>query len=466
MITTHFARLLCLCSLGAPLTFAAQDSFELYRPLQAESVRFERETRLRDLYADASDSGRAAVLALFEADRSSGHVAWLPALSTFASAERVLGGESTQVGPNLNENFLASLDVRVSPGFFAVREEGNGEAITVYVESCFQSAIPREMVIGLDWVSPTGVRFRARQESFTDREFGEGLEFYIRPPVSEASDWTLAPTLTIGDNELRRDGVTVSCVNAVDSAREQLQAGGQGSLVLPQRALWRDWNHLRDFGVRSTAAATLPERLGHFGLAGGVEWNHAYRWIRFGEESDLGAWGIAPESKPQSAVVILTDGRRDETAVFAGTLESRWAKFAADRSTLVLTTSYSDKSEDAARLDALIGALRDQGVDRIGFVAFGDTSVFLPAHLRRLPAELVDRLLICSSATVANGVRLQFAAPALGIAYGHSEDSIQRQEPDALSAGEERWFVKRRGPAFLTEIEVPALLSRFMDGSL
>jgi hypothetical protein len=458
----HLAAFLCVCLPAA----AAQESFELYRPLYADSARFERESRVRDLFAAASAESREGVLQLYEADRAAGHVAWLPALTTLSAAEKVLGKSDGTIGPDLEGDFLAALDVRLTPGFFAVREEGKGEAITVHVTQLYATPLPRELVIGLDWVAPDGSRYRARTEAFTPREFGDGLEMYIRPPVSEASIWRLSPTLRLGERELRAPGVLVPCIDDVEAARKQLQAGGEGSRTGPRRDLWRDWTQLQDYGVRATSAAELPERLGQFGLPGGTDWTQDFGWVSFGSKDAVGAWAFAPQETTQDAVLILTDGRRHESAVFAGELESRWNRFSKDHRSFVLALSYTGEAEDRARLDAIIAELRAQGVERFGIVASGDTAVMLPAHLRELPEGTVGRLLIHSSPTVANGVRLALAAPVLGVAYGQESDAVQRQQADEIAGDAERWWVRRRGPAFLTELEIPALLGRWMDGSL
>lgn len=466
MITLRSARLLAAVGLCATLAFAAQDSFELYRPLHAESTRFERECRVRDLYAAAGESARESVLQLFAADRAANHVAWLPALSTLTAAENVLGARMGTVGPDLDADFLDALDVRAVPGFFAVRDGGKGEAITVHIEPLYPTQIPRELVLGLDWVAPDGSRYRARTEAFAGRDFGSGLEMYIRPPVSEASVWRLSPTLLVGERELRAPGVAVPCIAAVEEARTKLQAGGDGSRLEPHRVLWRDWTQLADFGVRATAAAGLPERLAHFGLPGGSDWDHEFGWISFGEGDALGAWGMTPDDEAQGAVLILTSGRLDESAVFAGALESRWNSFSEDRDSFVISLAYAGEAEDQERLASVLAALREQGIERFSFVTAGDTAVLLPAQLRKLPEGTVDRLLVHSSPTVARGVRMSLDAPVLGLAFGQDSDVVQRQEPDVTSGTTERIHVQRRGPSFLTELEVPELLGHWMDGSL
>lgn len=466
MTPLRFARSFVCAGLCATLASAAQESFELYRPLHVAAARFERESRVRDLYAAADETSRDAVLQLFASDRAADHVARLPALSTLTAAEHVLGGRKGSIGPDLDADFLDALDVRPVPGFFAVRDGGKGEAITVYVEPLYQTPIPTEFVLGLDWVAPDGSRYRARTEAFDGREFGAGLEMYIRPPVSEASSWRLAPTLLVGERELRASGASVPCIAAVEDARSKLQAGGDGSRTEPHRVIWRDWTRLEDHGVRTSSAASLPERLAHFGLPGGTHWDHDFGWISFGEGDALGAWGMTPEEAAHDAVLILTDGRLDESAVFAGALESRWASFAQDQSSFVLSLTYAGESEDQARLVSVIAALRDQGVEHFSFVASGDTAVLLPAQLRKLPAGTVHRLLVHSSPTVAKGVRMTLAAPVLGLAYGQDQDQLARQEPDVTSGDVERVWVRRRGPQFLTELEVPELLGRWMDGSL
>ncbi|MCA8981701.1 MAG: hypothetical protein H6831_03655 [Planctomycetes bacterium] len=467
MTTFRPASLLAAALLASVTAHAAQeDSFELYRPLQAEAARFERESRLRDLFAEAGESAREAVLQLFEADRAANHVAWLPALSTLTAAEGVLVGRDGGVGPDLDADFLHALDLRPVPGLFAVRDGGKGEPITVHVESLYETPVPREFVLGLDWIAPDGSRYRARTEAFTADAFGAGLELYIRPPVSEASSWKLAPTLIVGERELRAAGVSVPCVAAFDDARNVLQAGGDGSRTEPHRVLWHDWTRLQDFGVRTTAAADLTERLAHFGLPGGSDWNHAFGWVSFGEGDALGAWGITPRGEVRGAVLMLTDGRRDESAVFAGALESRWAKFAEDRHSFVVSLAYTGDSDCRARLASVVAALHDQGVEGITFVAAGDAAVLLPAQLRELPPKSVGRVLVHSSPTVAKGVRMMLAAPVLGLAHGQSTGAAQRQEPDEASGEFERWWIRRRGPAILTELEAPELLGRWMDGSL
>ena len=465
MIINHFARL-AACFVLAAQVAAAQDSFEIYKPSHAEATRFERESRLRDQFAEASADSREGVMQLFEADRSAGHIAWMPTLATLSAAERVMGKADGTVGPQLEADFLDAVDLRVTPGFFAAREGGKGEAITVHVTQIYPTAVPSELIIGLDWVAPDGSRYRARTEPFSGREFGAGLEMYIRPPVSEASIWRLSPSLRVGERELRAPGVLVPCIGEVEAARKQLQAGGEGSRIDPHRELWRDWTQLQDFGVRPTSAATLPERLGHFGLPGGSDWHHNFGWISFGSSDAVGAWAFTPEGEAQDAVLVLSDGRRSESAVFAGVLESRWNQFAKNRRCFVISLSYTGEVEDRARLDAAIAELQEQGVERFRIVASGDTAVLLPSHLRSLPAGTLDRLLIHSSPTVARGVRTGLEFPVLGVAYGQETDVIQRLEPDEASGDTERWWVRRRGPDFLTELEIPQLLGRWLDGTL
>ena len=464
MILSGLMPLIAGVALSVPLARAAQDSYELYRPLQDVAERFERESRVRDLYADADPEGREAALALFAADRSATRVFLLPDDSTLVAVSDVLEEPSGTVGPDFAAEFVSALTVRLTPGIFAVRESGPGEPITVHIELPKGAAVPAELVLGLEWIAPDGTRTRARTESFSSQEFGRGLDMYIRPPVSGPADWELAPVLILGERILHAPGVRVWCVADTEQVHARLQAGTVGSRAMPLRRLWMDWNYLRDFGVRPTSAASLPQRLGHFGLPGGQDWSHDYRWLSFGEEDRLGAWGFAPTDDAKGAVLIITDGRRDETAVFAGSLEPLWNRFARDRNLLVLALSDSGSEEDAAHLNELVMELRRQGVVDLSFVASGGAAIILPPRLRAMNDGTVSRFVLHSTPIVSRGVRLALEAPVLGISHAQEEggETLSRLDGSQL----ERWWARRRAPGFLVELEVPVLLGRWMDGGL
>ena len=442
----------------------AQDHYASYRPLQEAVVRAERESRVRALYANAAQPARDAALVLFESDRAARTVAWRPSFATLANVQRVLERRGDAVGPDPVDDFLASLDLRTVPGVAAAKAEGRGDAITVHLAPLHEVRVPEELVMGLDWVAPDGRRERARTEPFRDVEFGDGIEMYVRAPLGDAADWRLEPVLQVNGHERNGEGVTVSLFDDPAALRDALQAGGDGARERPLRDLWRDWNHLRDFGVRSSAPASLRERAGHFGLPGCPEWTRHYAWTSFGESGDVAAWAVEPAGEVRGAVVLARDAARDATYAFADEMEARWKRVADDRGWLVVALSVDDDQADLRRFDALLASLRDQGVGPVRVVVSGDAAILLQRRLAALPEGSFERVLVHNSPTVARGVRSDLDAPVLGLAYGQEEDVVVDQHLDG--GGAERWWVRRRGPDFLTELELPALLGRWVDGTL
>lgn len=345
--------------------------------LHAEAVLAERTRLFLDAWIQADDVERARARGLLASLRRSGAPASAPpSLPALTRAWRSLEGPQGEAGNAAVAGLAAladALDLRAVPGFFAAREQGLGEVVTVAVRRLWAVPTPARLVVTLWWLPPAGaegaVELRARSEPATAQAFeGAGFEMFVRPPASAPGTWSLVAELEQEGVRVRGVPVPVECLPdppaAIGLAREvlddprALRAVAQGLL-----ACARSGARLPAGLLPSQGTALLQARMR---ARPGMQPQPIALAFRGKDGREHWAWAWLPAEPPCAVLLLLAPQHEPAEAVFQGELGRLWRAAAHDLSALVLSAHLPRAGVSAEDAPQVLERLRAAAEELVG----------------------------------------------------------------------------------------------------
>jgi len=405
---------------------------------QRAVLQLERERSLLEGWPATDETRRAAVLRLLgegrDGRRSSLRPLGLAAVSRALRAPGAAGG-GAELAPW--RELVDGLGLRVTPGVFAARTEGRGEATTVHFEPLWRSRFegnPRELLYGtLSWISSSGEITVARREPLTPRDLASGFEMYIRPPLSGAQTWELVLEVLTPAGKVRGFPVRVECVEDLEGWRSRLARAATGTEEsLPS---WNEplrlavQNRLRlltDHGIRVANGLPLSHWLAAWGASaepgsarpgpGG-----AFPSPLDGAELGVGGetfWEFRPEGAPARVLLLLTDEREWGADLLSGAPGEAWRRLARGTGTRVIAGHLPLGPADLSPLKSLARALGERSpAPRLFVVARGDSGRMLPRPLAGGPAVGLDGLILSETIAARVPIPPEVHLPVLRVRF-------------------------------------------------
>jgi len=410
---------LCGALLGAPqeppLAFAA---------VHARCVRSERLAQLQDVLADFDREVRERACADLAAQQppGAGLAAGVPLQQLARLTRELQGAPWTAV-----QDFADSLDLSLTPGAFAAREDGPGEPTTVRVHALWAAPEARDFTMTLSWVSPAGERVVARTEPVERAAVrGGGFEMYVHPPAAPPGTWSLEPCIEREDGSACGVAVPVDCVRDL-AARFAAAVATRPATTDPGYPLLRAADRLLRYGARESVTLRGGDLLRAFEDSAGFDAARP-RLALNAAEDDCWAWMSPPPEEPRRTVCLLVSAREAADGLFAGELGRRWTAFAREHVAVLFATALPpDPSAGSTR--ELLDRIAAAGTAMAGtelplvVVARGETAGRLQVALGGADGYPFDALVVSAVLRTPKPETLFPGVPRLVLSPGAVEDT-------------------------------------------
>lgn len=349
------------------------------------AVLSERLVRFLDDYEARDEAVRKLAWKELERRRPTGSgVAAGPTLESLYFAWRQLlddEGEGGELAETVEmQRLAAALDLVVTPGVFAARAEGLGEALTVHVRPITPVtafAPKNDFFLALEWITPIRAQERARREPIGPAALREGFDMYLRAPPSQPGTWQLfgmAARDEAGSIAGHVPAVRVDCIGDLAQRVERAWQPRDGEPA-GRAHLRRAFELLQHFGLRTTPSlggARLLETIEGWSSAEAPPETAVPLEVAFTDASgaEHWLWCSRPSAQARGTLLLLGSQRESVDTAFAGGVGAAW-RDVARRFSLRLCATHVP--HDLHAIQPLLERERARAEGQLIVVVRGDT---------------------------------------------------------------------------------------------